>query len=66
MYVFFNLSTPGGGGGISEVLAFKNIYLGNFEVLSKSQNPQYKEIQSIFSFYSDVPAMPFAFLWKCK
>ena len=50
MYVFFNLSTPGGE-KISEVLAFKNIYLGNFEVFSKSQNPQYKEIQSIFSFW---------------
>ena len=53
-------------GGISEVTALKNIYLGNFEVLSEPQNPQYKEIQNIFSFYSAVPAMPFAFLWKCK
>lgn len=60
MYVFFNSSTPGAR-GISEVLAFKNTYLRNFEVFSKSQDPQYKEIQSIFSFYSDVPAMPFAF-----
>ena len=60
MYVFFNLSTPGAG-GISEVLAFKNTNLRNFQFFSKSQDPQYKEVQSIFSFYSDVPAMPFAF-----